>query len=177
MIRQLKKYVRKGDRILDVGTGSGILSVISLLLGAGSAVGTDLDPGAIPAVSDNLTKNSLLSFDPEEAASDGSPAEYISGDGRFRLLIGNIIDDERTLEKVRDFSYQYDIITANILPYVLIPLAPLIPGLLTKDGVYIASGIIEPRKEDVSRALEAAGLIITEVTSENEWVSLTARRR
>ena len=174
VIRQLRKLVKKGDRLLDVGTGSGILAVLALLLGAESAIGTDLDQGAIPAVSDNLCKNNLPGFSGDET---GGKSEFISSDNRFKLLIGNILDDGQALQKVKDWENEYDIITANILPYVLIPLSPLIPMLLSDKGVYIASGIISEKQAQVSEAIEKAGLQITEITNENEWVSITARKR
>ena len=104
-IRQLKKYVTKDTELLDVGTGSGILSIIALKLGARHAVGTDLDPCAVPAVEENKEVN-------------GIPVEA------FDMMIGNIIDDKEVQDKV---GYEkYDIVTANILADVLVPLTPVI---------------------------------------------------
>ena len=140
-IRQLKKYVTKDTELLDVGTGSGILSIIALKLGARHAVGTDLDPCAVPAVEEN---------------------------------IGNIIDDKEVQDKV---GYEkYDIVTANILADVLVPLTPVIVHQMKPGAVYITSGILDVKEEVVKEAVVAAGLEVVEVTHQGEWVSVTARK-
>ena len=118
-IRQLKKYVTKDTELLDVGTGSGILSIIALKLGARHAVGTDLDPCAVPAVEENKEVN-------------GIPVEA------FDMMIGNIIDDKEVQDRV---GYEkYDIVTANILADVLVPLTPVIVHQMKPGAVYITSG-------------------------------------
>lgn len=155
-IRQLKKYVTPDTELLDVGTGSGILSIIALKLGARHAVGTDLDPCAVPAVEENKEVNGI----PEEA---------------FDMLIGNIIDDTQVQDRV---GYEkYDIVTANILADVLIPLTPVIVAQMKRGGVYITSGILDVKEEEVRKAVEAAGLTVLEITHQGEWVSLTAQKR
>lgn len=154
-IRQLKKYVTSETKLLDVGTGSGILSIVALKLGAKHAVGTDLDPCAVPAVEENKEANEI----PTEA---------------FDMMIGNIIDDKEVQDKV---GYEkYDIVVANILADVLVPLTPVILNQMKKGGIYITSGIIDDKEETVVNAVKAAGLEVLEVTHQGEWVSVTARK-
>ena len=154
-IRQLKKYVKPGDELLDVGTGSGILSIIALKLGAGHALGTDLDPCSVPAVEDNKRANGILEKD-------------------FTMLIGNIIDDEKVQEIVG--REKYDLVTANILADVLVPLTPVICNHLKPGGIYITSGILDVKEEVVKEAVEKAGMTVLEVTRQGEWVAITARK-
>ena len=125
-MRQLKKYVTPETELLDVGTGSGILSIVSLKLGARHAVGTDLDPCAISATKENLEANDI----PE---------------GSMDVMIGNIIDDPGVQEQV-GFE-KYDIVAANILAEVLVPLTPVICHQLKKGGIYITSGIIDDKEQ------------------------------
>lgn len=154
-IRQLKKYVTNETRLLDVGCGSGILSIVALKLGAALAVGTDLDPCAITATEENTQVNG------------------ISKD-QFEVMIGNIIDDRAIQDRV---GYEkYDIVVANILADVLVPLTPVIVHQMKKGGIYITSGIIDNKEETVVEAVKAAGLEVLEVTYQGEWVSVTARK-
>ena len=142
--------------LLDVGTGSGILSIVALKLGAKHAVGTDLDPCAVPAVEENKEVNDI------PAAS-------------FDMMIGNIIDDKAIQDRV---GYEkYDIVAANILADVLVPLTPVILNQLKKGGIYITSGIIDDKEETVVKAVKDAGLEILEVTHQGEWVSVTAKKK
>lgn len=155
-IRQLKKYVTEDTELLDVGTGSGILSIIALKMGARHAVGTDLDPCAVPAVEENKEVNEI-------------PAEA------FDMMIGNIIDDTEVQDKV---GYgKYDIVVANILADVLVPLTPVIVNQMKPGAVYITSGIIDDKETTVVEAVKAAGLEIVEITYQGEWVSVTARKQ
>ena len=154
-IRQIKKYLTPETELLDVGTGSGILAIIALMYGAKHAMGTDLDPCAVEAVAQNMEANGIA---PES----------------FRMMIGNIITDQEVQDEV---GYEcYDIVVANILADVLIPLTPVIVHQMKKGGVYITSGIINTKEETVRQAVEAAGLTILEVTYQGEWVSITARQ-
>ncbi len=154
-IRQLKKHVTPDTVLLDVGTGSGILSIIALKLGAKFAVGTDLDPCAVPAVEENKEVNNIPTED-------------------FEMMIGNIIDDKEVQNHV---GYEkYDIVVANILADVLVPLTPVIVNQMKPGGIYITSGIIDMKEEVVVEAVKAAGLEILEVTYQGEWVSVTARK-
>lgn len=155
-IRQLKKYITPETELLDVGTGSGILAIISLLYGIQHAVGTDLDPCAVEAVRENMEANNIA---PE----------------RFEMMIGNIITDKTVQDKV---GYEkYDIVVANILADVLVPLTPVIVNQLKSGGVYITSGIIDNKEQTVRDAVEAAGLQVIAVTHQGEWVSVTARKK
>ena len=154
-IRQLKKYVTADTEILDVGCGSGILGMLALKFGAKHSVGTDLDPCAIDATYENMDNNG------------------ISRD-QYEVMIGNIIDDKEVQDKV---SYEkYDIVAANILADVLVPLTPVIIHQLKKGGIYITSGIIEDKEEVVVEAVKKAGLEVLEVNHQGEWVSVTARK-
>ena len=154
-IRQLKKYVTEDTEMLDVGTGSGILSIVALKLGAKHAVGTDLDPCAVPAVEENKEANEIPVQD-------------------FDMMIGNIIDDKDVQDAV---GYEkYDIVAANILADVLVPLTPVIVNQMKKGGIYITSGIIDQKEETVVKAVKDAGLEILEVIYQGEWVSVTARK-
>ncbi len=154
-IRQLRKYVTPDTALLDVGTGSGILSVLAYKFGARSAIGTDLDICAIDAVKDNMEVNGLK-------------------DAGFRLLIGNIIDDQAIRDEV---GYEkYDIVTANILAEVLVPLTPVIRHQLKPGGIYITSGIIDDKEETVVHAVKQAGFEVLEVNYQGEWVSVTAKK-
>lgn len=155
-IRQLRRFVTSQTRILDVGTGSGILSILSLMFGAKGAVGTDLDPCAVNAVDDNKKNNGIK----EE---------------QFHLLIGDIITDQKIQDAVGYDSY--DIVVANILADVLVPLTPVIVHHLKSGGVYITSGIINDKEDVVREAVTGAGLDILEVTYQGEWVCITAGKR
>ena len=155
VIRQLKKYVTEDTELLDVGTGSGILGIVSLKLGAKHVLGTDLDPCAIPAVAENKEANEI----PDEA---------------FDMMIGNIIDDKEVQDKV-DYE-KYDIVAANILADVLVPLTPVIVNQMKKGGYYITSGILDVKEDVVVQAVKDAGLNVVEVTHQGEWVSVTARK-
>lgn len=154
-IRQLRKFITPETRLLDVGTGSGILAILSLMFGAKHALGTDLDICAVDAVADNCRANGI------------DPAD-------FELLIGNIITDKQIQDQV---GYEcYDIVAANILADVLVPLTPVIVSHLKPGGIYITSGIIDDKEQVVRDAAEAAGLEILEVTYQGEWVSITCRK-
>lgn len=154
-IRQIRKYVTPETVMLDVGTGSGILSIAAIKLGAKYALGTDLDPCAISATKENMEVNGI-------------------GEDQFSVMIGNIIDDE---EVQRAAGYEkYDIVAANILAEVLVPLTPVIVNQMKKGGIYITSGIIDDKEETVVNAVRAAGLEVLEVTYQGEWVSVTARK-
>lgn len=154
-IRALRKFITPRANLLDVGTGSGILAILSLMFGAKAAVGTDLDPCAIEAVRENKEANGI----PEDD---------------FKLIIGNIIIEKEIQDQV---GYEcYDIVTANILAEVLVPLTPVIVHQLKKGGIYIMSGIIDDKEQTVTQAVEAAGLEVLEVNYQGEWVGIVARK-
>ena len=154
-IRQIRKHVTKDTTILDVGCGSGILGMLALKFGAKYSVGTDLDPCAIDATYENMEVNGIKK-------------------DQYEVMIGNIIDDKEVQDKV---GYEkYDIVVANILADVLVPLTPVIVNQLKQGGIYITSGIIDMKEETVVEAVKAAGLEVLEVTYQGEWVSVTARK-
>ena len=154
-IRQLRKYVTKSTRILDVGCGSGILGMLALKFGAAYSVGTDLDPCAIDATYENMEVNGITR-------------------DRYEVMTGNIIDDKEIQDKV---GYGcYDIVVANILADVLVELTPVIVSQLKLGGIYITSGIIDDKEETVTEAVKAAGLTVLDVTYQGEWVCVTARK-
>ena len=154
-IKQIRKHVTKDTTILDVGCGSGILGMLALKFGAKYSVGTDLDPCAIDATYENMEVNGITK-------------------DQYEVMIGNIIDDKAVQDKV---GYEkYDIVVANILADVLVPLTPVIVNQLKHGGIYITSGIIDMKEETVVEAVKAAGLEVLEVTYQGEWVSVTARK-
>ena len=154
-IRQLKKYVKDDTMILDVGCGSGILGMLALKFGARYSVGTDLDPCAIDATHENMEVNGIRK-------------------DQYEVMIGNIIDDKAVQDKA---GYgKYDIVAANILADVLVPLTPVIVNQMKPGGIYITSGIIEDKEETVVQAVKAAGLEVLEVNHQGEWVSVIARK-
>ena len=156
-IRQLKKYVKDGMDILDVGTGSGILGITALKLGAGHVFGTDLDENAITAVHENLAANEI----PEE---------------KFDVLKGNIID-EKAVQDAAGYEC-YDIAVANILADVIILLQAEIAAHIKKGGLFITSGIIDMKEQAVLDAFAGnSAFEVVEVTRMGEWVSVTARKK
>ena len=161
-IRQLLKYIRgdkdytpaeKHPKVLDVGCGSGILSIAALKLGASEVIGTDLDENCMTSTWENMEVNHL-------------PKEL----GKF--YVGNLIDDERLQETVGTGCF--DIVVANILADVIIPMAPVIPARLKEGGIFITSGIIDFKENEVKEAIEAAGMRVLEINHQGEWVNITA---
>ncbi len=154
-IRQLRKFVNEDTTILDVGCGSGILGMLALKFGAKYSVGTDLDPCAIEATYENMEVNGITK-------------------DQYEVMIGNIIDDKEVQDRV---GYEkYDIVVANILADVLVPLTPVILNQLKPGGIYITSGIIDDKEETVVNCVKEPGLEVLEVTYQGEWVSVTARK-
>lgn len=154
-IRALKKYVTSETEILDVGCGSGILGMLALKFGAKHSLGTDLDPCAIDATHENMEVNGIRK-------------------DQYEVMIGNIIDDKAVQDAV---GYEkYDIVAANILADVLVPLTPVIIHQMKPGAVYITSGIIEDKENVVVEAMKAAGLEVLEVNHQGEWVSVVARK-
>ena len=157
VIKQMEKHIKPGDLLLDVGTGSGILSVIGLKLGATFALGTDLDPNAIIATKENMEANGI-------------------SDNLYEVIEGNIIDDV----SIKDYAgyEKYDVVTANILADIIIPLIPAIAAHMKHGAVIITSGIIDMKEEAVKKAFEASDdFDIIETTYQGEWVSVTAVRK
>ncbi len=139
-LEALDQLVRGGERVLDIGTGSGILAIAALKLGAARAEGVDIDPVAVRTAGENAALNGVAD--------------------RLTVLVGDLSDKA---------SGQYQIITANIVANAIMALAPAVPGLMAEGGVFIASGIIDTRKEEVIAALQAAGLKVQEVKEKRGW--------
>ena len=157
VIRQLQKYTTQNCQVLDVGCGSGILSVVALKYGAAHALGTDLDPNAIIASKENAQQNNINEADLE-------------------VIEGNIIDDTEIQERC---GYEcYDIVCANILADVLIPLSSEITKHMKHGAYFITSGIIDSRENDVADAFRNnPELDIVEINHDGEWVNITAVRK
>lgn len=149
----LERAVRGGERVVDLGSGSGILSFTALLLGAATAVGVDIDPKAEDIARENAAMNGL-------------------GPDRFTAVTGNVIEDRARMEELS--AGGYDIVLANIVADVIIPLAPVVPHFLRPGGVFICSGILNVRLPEVRAALQAAGLNITAENQLDDWCQLTA---
>lgn len=154
-IRQLRKYMKQGDEVLDVGCGSGILSIAALKLGASHVVGTDIDENCMESTYENMEVNRL---------------EKKLGE----FYMGNLIDDEKLQQTVG--TERFDIVVANILADVIIPMAPVIPARLKQGGIFITSGIIDFKEDAVKTAIEQAGLEVLEINHQGEWVNITARK-
>ena len=152
----MENCVRPGFRCLDLGSGSGILSIAALRLGAASAVGVDIDPKAEDIARENAAYNGFAA--PE-----------------FAALTGNVTEDTALMEKLRQQSY--DLVLVNIVADVIIGLAPVLPAFLTESSILLCSGILDVRLEDVKAALEKAGLEILEIKAKEDWRSIRAQRR
>ena len=152
-MRALEKVIRGGEEIIDLGSGSGILSITALLLGAKTAVGVDIDPKAEDIARENAAMNDL-------------------GADRFTAVTGDVIGSRAMMEKLAEGGY--DIVLANIVADVIIPLSAVVPHFLRKDGVFICSGILETRLDEVLAAIEKAGLKVTETEKQEDWCRVTA---
>ena len=147
-LEALDERVKGGERVLDIGTGSGILAIAALKLGAASAEGVDIDPVAVRTAGENAALNGVAD--------------------QLTVLVGDLSDKA---------SGTYDIITANIVANAILSLAPAVPGLMAEDAVFIASGIIDSRKDEVIAGLEAAGLAVQEVKEKRGWECIVCRRK
>ena len=152
----MENCVRPGFRCLDLGSGSGILSIAALRLGAASAVGVDIDPKAEDIARENAAYNGF-----------GAP--------EFAALTGNVTEDTALMENLRQQSY--DLVLVNIVADVIIGLSPVLPAFLTESSILLCSGILDVRLEDVKAALEKAGLEILEIKAKEDWRSIRAQRR
>ena len=147
-LEALDQRVKGGERVLDIGTGSGILAIAALKLGAASAEGVDIDPVAVRTAGENAALNGVAD--------------------KLTVLVGDLSDKA---------SGKYDIITANIVANAIISLAPSVPGLMAEGAAFIASGIIDSRKDEVIAALEKAGLSVQEVKEKRGWECIVCKRR
>ena len=152
----MEDTVQEGFRCLDLGSGSGILSIAALRLGADSAIGVDIDPKAETIARENAAYNGFAA--PE-----------------FIALTGNVTEDTALMNRLQQQSY--DLVLVNIVADVIIGLAPVLPAFLTAESILLCSGILDVRLEDVKDALEQAGLEIQEIKAKEDWRSIRARRR
>ena len=156
VMRAMEKHVKSGSHCLDLGSGSGILSIAALRLGAKSAIGVDIDPKAEDIARENAAYNHFAS--PE-----------------FTALTGNVTTDRKLMDKLA--GNRYDVVLVNIVADVIIGLAPVLPSFLSEDSVLICSGILDTRLDDVLAALHQAGLDVTQTFRQEDWRCLCAKRR
>ena len=155
VMEAMEEKVKPGDRCLDLGSGSGILSITGLRLGAESAVGVDIDPKA-----EDIAR--------ENAAYNGFAAPV------FTALTGNVTEDKALMDRLAE--KEYDVVLVNIVADVIIGLSPVLPEFLTEKTTLILSGILDTRLSDVLAALEKAGLAVTGIREKEEWRCVTARK-
>lgn len=152
----VEEYVVPGEPVLDLGCGSGILAIAALCLGARHAVGVDIDPKAVNVGYENAALNDL-------------------GRDRCRFLAGNVLDDPTLVAELAEAKAP--LVLANIVADVIIPLAPVVPKLLSEGGIFLCSGIIDKRGDEVAGHLEKNGLTILKRLEKNGWVALAARMK
>lgn len=152
----VRKYTKKGMRVLDIGTGSGILGILALKCGASFVCGTDIDENAINSASENIALNNISKED-------------------FKLAVGDVAKDEALREKIGGKSF--DLVCANLIAEIIAGMAPQIPKLLKSGGIFIASGILTERRDIAEKACLAAGLELTASQETGEWTSLIFRMK
>ena len=155
VMEKMEEVVKPGFRCLDLGSGSGILSIAALRLGAESAIGIDIDPKAEDIARENAAYNGY-----------GAP--------EFTALTGNVTEDKTLMDTLA--AKEYDLVLVNIVADVIIGLSPVLPGFLTKKSTLICSGILDVRLAEVIAALEKAGLTVTAVKEKEDWRSVTAMK-
>ena len=153
-VETLDEVVKKGDKVLDLGCGSGILSIISLMIGASEARAVDIDPNCKKIAYSNASLNGI-------------------GDDIYTVVDGNILVDEKFKEDTRK-SGPYDIVVANIVADVIIPLSGDVRSYLKDGGIFISSGIIEMRLDEVKAAIEENGFKIKQIKKENDWYCIVS---
>ena len=156
VMEEMERLVKPGFHCLDLGSGSGILSIAALRLGAASAIGMDIDPKAEDIARENAAYNGFAS--PE-----------------FQALTGNVTEDRELMEALA--AREYDLVLVNIVADVIIGLAPVLPHFLTEKSTLICSGILDTRLEDVLEALKNAGLTVTAIRQKEDWRCVTAVNR
>ncbi len=153
-IEHIENYVKEGDKVLDIGCGSGILGIASILLGAGYADMVDIDPNAVEIVTENATMNDI----PKE---------------KYEVVAGNILDDENLFEKYS--GKKYDVVEANIVADVICALSPMVPNFVKDKGYFICSGIIDERLDDVLNALKENNFEVLETKERKGWCAVASR--
>jgi ribosomal protein L11 methyltransferase len=153
-IEHIENYVKAGDRVLDIGCGSGILGIASLLLGADYADMADIDPNAVKIVTENADMNDI----PHE---------------KYEVMAGNILDDEKLYNKYS--SKLYDVVEANIVADVIVALSPMVPSFIKDNGIFICSGIIDTRLDDVLKALKENGFEVLETKTRKDWCAVASK--
>ena len=156
VMEKMEEVVKPGFRCLDLGSGSGILSIAALRLGASSAVGIDIDPKAEDIARENAAYNGFAA--PE-----------------FTALTGNVTQDQSLMEKLS--AEEYDLVLVNIVADVIIGLAPVLPHFLNERSTLVCSGILDVRLDEVVAALNCAGLCVTNIREKEDWRCVTAKRR
>ena len=156
VMESMEKMVQPGWNCLDLGSGSGILSIAALRLGAGSAIGVDIDPKAEDIARENAAYNNFHA--PE-----------------FTALTGNVTEDKKLMRRLSED--EYDLVLVNIVADVIIGLAPVLPEFLTEKSNLICSGILDVRLDEVVAALEKAGLVVTATRAKEDWRCVCAKRR
>ena len=155
VMESMEEIVKPGFKCLDLGSGSGILSIAALRLGAGSAIGVDIDPKAEDIARENAAYNGFAA--PE-----------------FAAYTGNVTEDKALMNKLGEM--EYDLVLVNIVADVIIGLSPVLPDFLTDKSTLICSGILDVRLDDVVNALQKAGLTITKICQKEDWRCVTAKR-
>ncbi len=150
----IQEVLKPDSLVLDLGCGSGILAVAALCLGARHATGVDIDPKAVDVAYENAALNDI-------------------GRDKCRFLAGNVISDQSLVDELA--QEKADLVLANIVADVIIPLAPVVPRLLAAEGTFLCSGIIDTRADEVAAALKQTGLTVTRRREKNGWVALEAR--
>ena len=156
VMEKMEKFVKAGSNCLDLGSGSGILSIAALHLGAKCALGVDIDPKAEDAARENAAYNGFAA--PE-----------------FTALTGNVTEDTGLMQNLQ--QREYDLVLVNIVADVIIGLSAVLPAFLTENSTLLCSGILDVRLDDVTQALEKAGIEILEISAKEDWRSIRAKRR
>ena len=150
----LEQAVHGGERVIDLGSGSGILSITALLLGADHATGVDIDPKAEDIARENAAINGLY-------------------DDRFTAVTGDVIGSRAMMESLSEGGY--DLVLANIVADVIIPLSPVVPYFLRPGALFICSGILDVRLDEVTQAIQKAGMEVVSINTIDDWCQITAR--
>jgi len=157
-VAALEKYIKCDSLVLDLGCGSGILSIISMILGAKSAIAVDIDENCVRIAEENAKTNNIKI-------------------ANYKVYAGNLLTDKKLRDKISEKKYQkYNLVLMNIIPDVIIPLLPFVKDLLDDNGSAILSGIISRYLPDIETAVKSCGLQIIEESSENDWQCVVVKK-